>query len=197
MRLADNELEAFGEVLEQMLGPVTCREPAKCKLGPRDRAGEVVMEDWFKQKGWQVLGHHSVGEHGPDAIAWRKKDGKLQLLLLDNKALDSPAAVSKAPGLYSANVARHLSRFIIPLRNSRRPRPGAEEAARLLEATWLQIVRNPRYQPWSKLPDGVYRVITNGCGKSSGVASSLPSDIRFGDIARCVPGRPPLPPELS
>ena len=217
MRLADPELEVFHEVLEQMEmaagGTGTPgRPPAGCGKGDVGTAGETVMRAWFGRRGWQVIpDRKQASEPGPDAIAWRKKkDGKLQVLLIDNKAdaagrtgscpKPTPAggrakAIAEIPGLRDSSLKCHIGRYVYFLRSGLgRRRQWADEAAQLLELTWLTLVRSSGI--WTRLPDGVFRVATNGCGCAPGVSTVLAArGVCFGDVAG-VTGGPPLPLEL-
>jgi hypothetical protein len=216
MRLADTQLEAFHELLEQMemAGGGTPRRPAAgCGQGDLGTAGENVMRSWFGRRGWQVIPDtKQASEPGPDAIAWRKrKDGRVQVLLIDNKADDAgrrgacppPAttggrarAITEVPGLRDSSLKCHIGRYVYFLRSgSGRRRPWADEAAQLLELTWVALVRSSGI--WTTLPQGVFRVATNGCGCATGVSGVLAArHVRFVDVAGVTGGRP-LPPELS
>jgi hypothetical protein len=189
MRLADNELEVFNEVLEQMMGSTTVVEPGK--------TGEEAMKTWFTRPGssWQFVALHegkSTRRPGPDGLAWRLKDGKLELLLLDNKQYSKTGNIGKASGLTDKSLVRNIGPILVELRDLKyRTRQHLHAVRGMLVRTWLQLVNG------LGLPVGVTRVITNAEGMSTGITRTLDGQkFLFMDLAGRVGGVPPPMQEL-
>jgi hypothetical protein len=206
MRLADNELEVFHELLEQMESELaqelvyeTGTSTTKAKRS--GKAGEEKMVTWFRAVGFTVIGHLAgVTQPGPDGVAWRRlEDGRLLVLLLDNKELTTRRAADKAPGLQRGSLSRNLGPIILSLRGiyTMLKRPYVEDVAGLLEKTWLYVVgrqwdEDVRRSGRPNLPSGVMRVITNGAGEATGITTNLQGQgFEFLDIAGKAGGVPP------
>jgi hypothetical protein len=176
MRLADNELEVFHEVLEQL------EEELAQEWGGEEfedgKAGEEAMRKFFKRAAstWQFIGHprkeDDPNQPGPDGVAWRRRrDGRLEMLLLDNKALTRARRVARSDepsGLLSPSLMRNIPPIINKLHTDPGGRKDVLEAKRLLQRTLQAVMYGEK-----KLPSGVRRVITNAGGNATGITNPL------------------------
>jgi hypothetical protein len=197
MRLADNELEVFHELLEQMENEpvqelaslIKAMQSAPVAAKPGDytqqaKAGEQLLLDKLRQQNWGYVGREPtqpVTTPGPDAVAWKRRpDGQLELWLIDNKARKD-AVVRAVDALMPRSLIRNIAPTIHHMRNlgiDRKHKDGVAAQALL----WKSLHALVHGQG---LPAGVCRVVTNGSGKSRSIHFNLfLRGVRFRDVNR-------------
>jgi hypothetical protein len=124
--------------------------------------------------------YHLTQSPGPDAVAWKRKGGRLIMAIVDNKARRAPGLVRRASGLTAPSLTLNLPTFIYALRRAtglrhagvsqllERVQIAARAAASRAEHQGLRAE-----QGRIKLPPGVRLLVTNANGAATGISTSL------------------------
>jgi hypothetical protein len=202
MRLADNELQVFHELLEQMDSVqeieslITTMELESANQA-KGREGEQLLLKHLRAQQWHTLGRapdQPVNLPGPDAVAWKRlPDGRLELWIIDNKA-HGQRLVNKAEALQPKSMIRNLAPILRDL--NRHPIHLKLREGMAAQALLWRALRN--LVLGKGLPAEICRVVTNAGGQSDGITRPLAaSGVLFRDVgkplASCLPTKPQVP----
>jgi hypothetical protein len=173
--------ERVDPLVDHMTGWIAARTPRTGNLAVGGR-GEQMMRCLLRSRGWMVMRppYHLPQSPGPDAVAWKRKGGRLMLVIVDNKAGRSPGVVGWAGGLTAPSLTLNLPTVIYALRRATSPRHAG--VSQLLErvqiaarAATARAERRglPAELGRIELPPGVQLWVTNANGAATGVSSAL------------------------
>jgi hypothetical protein len=173
--------ERVDPVVDRMTGWIAARTPRTGNLAVGGR-GEEMMRCLLRSRGWMVMRapYHLPQSPGPDAVAWKRKGGRLILVIVDNKAGRRPGRVRRASGLTAPSLTLNLPTFIYALRRAtgRRHAGVSQLLERVQIAARAATARAERQglradQGRIELPPGVRLLVTNANGAATGISDAL------------------------
>jgi hypothetical protein len=143
--------------------------------------GEQLMRCLLRSRGWMVMRapYHLTQSPGPDAVAWKRKGGRLIMAIVDNKAGRAPGLVRRASGLTAPSLTLNLPSFIYALRRARPHHAGVSQLLERVQIAARTAASRAEHQGLRadqgriELPPGVKLWVTNANGAATGISSAL------------------------